>query len=67
MTVRLAWKTGYEGDEVALGVALAIALHAIPIAIIYLKAAFPSPPEVEEALIASNGRAHGAVLVRAGA
>jgi hypothetical protein len=52
MAARLAWKTGYEGDEVALGVALAIALHAIPIAIIYLKAAFPSPPQIEEALVA---------------
>jgi hypothetical protein len=32
------WKTGYESDEVAMGVALAVALHAIPIGIIVLKA-----------------------------
>jgi TonB C terminal len=36
------WKTGYESDEIAMGIALAVALHAIPIALIFIKAAFPS-------------------------
>jgi hypothetical protein len=35
------WKTGYESDEIAMGIALAIALHAIPIALIFIKAAYP--------------------------
>jgi hypothetical protein len=48
---RLAWRTGYEGDEVALGIALAIALHALPIAAILVKAAYPSNDEPEVALI----------------
>jgi len=52
MAARLAWKTEYESDEIALGVAVAIALHAIPIAALVFKAAFPSPPEPEEALVA---------------
>jgi hypothetical protein len=38
---RFNWKTGYESDEIAMGVALAIALHAIPIALIFIKAAYP--------------------------
>jgi hypothetical protein len=49
---RIAWRPGYEGDEIALGVALAIALHAIPILAIVLKALYPStdePPEPEVA------------------
>jgi hypothetical protein len=32
----LAWRPKYEGDEVALGVSLAFALHAIPITILVL-------------------------------
>jgi hypothetical protein len=39
---RLAWQTGYESDEVAMGVALAIALHLIPIGLIFIKAKFPT-------------------------
>jgi len=35
------WKTGYEPDEYAMGVGLAVALHAIPIALIFIKAAYP--------------------------
>jgi hypothetical protein len=38
---RFGWKTGYEADEVALGIALALALHAIPLALIFIKASFP--------------------------
>jgi TonB C terminal len=47
--LRLAWKTGYESDEIAIGVALAIALHLIPIGLIFIKAKFPTilPTEVE--------------------
>ena len=39
---RIAWKTGYEGDEIAIGIALAIALHLLPVALIVLKAKFPT-------------------------
>ena len=49
---RIAFRTKYEGDEVALGIALAIALHAIPIAAVYIKAAYPSGDAPEEALVA---------------
>ena len=52
MARALAWKTKYETDEVALGVALALALHAIPIAAIVLKATFPSIEAPEEPLVA---------------
>lgn len=46
---RLAWKTAYESDEVAVGVALAIALHLVPIGLIAIKAKFPTilPSTVE--------------------
>ena len=46
MTARVAWRAwvpAYEGDEVALGLALAFALHAIPIAAIILRVYFPAP------------------------
>ena len=45
-----AWRPKYEGDEIALGVSLAIALHAIPIAIIvlYSLGIFKRAPDVEE-------------------
>jgi TonB C terminal len=45
-----AWRPKYEGDEIALGVSLAIALHAIPIAIIvlYSLGIFHRAPDVEE-------------------
>ena len=49
---RTAWLPTYQGDEVAVGIALAIALHAIPIAALVYKAGHPSPPEIEESLIA---------------
>src|ERR1700722_4975901 len=39
---RLAWKTGYEPDEIAVGIALAIALHLIPAGLIFIKARFPT-------------------------
>ena len=48
----LAWETKYESDEIALGVAVALALHAIPIAAIVLKATFPSVDAAEEPLVA---------------
>jgi hypothetical protein len=45
---RFGWKTAYEGDEVALGIALTIALHAIPLALIFIKSAFPHVLESAE-------------------
>ncbi len=51
MAARLAWKTAYESDEVALGIALAIALHALPIAALILKALYPSLAEEEQPLV----------------
>jgi hypothetical protein len=48
MGARLAWSPEYEGDEVALGIALAFALHAIPIAAIILRVYFPAPPSADE-------------------
>ena len=51
MASRLAWKTAYESDEVALGIALAIALHALPIAAIIFKVLYPSLGEEERPLI----------------
>ena len=39
---RFAWKTGYESDEIAMGVAIAIALHLVPLGLIVLKAKFPT-------------------------
>ena len=44
----LAWKPGYESDEVAMGVGVAIALHALPIAAILLHVMLPAPPSAEE-------------------
>jgi hypothetical protein len=44
----LAWRPKYEGDEIALGVSLAIALHGIPIALIVLKAMYPNLNREEE-------------------
>ncbi len=52
MAARLAWKTKYEGDEIALGLALAVALHAIPITAMVVKTIFPSHDEPETALVA---------------
>jgi hypothetical protein len=49
---RTAWLPTYQGDEVAVGIALAIALHAIPIAALVYKARHPSAYEVEEPVIA---------------
>ncbi|WP_394821089.1 hypothetical protein [Pendulispora albinea] len=51
MASRLAWRTAYESDEVALGIALAIALHALPIAALILKAMYPSMGEEEKPLV----------------
>lgn len=39
---RPPFKTGYETDEVALGLCLAIALHALPVALLALGAVFPA-------------------------
>jgi hypothetical protein len=64
MVARLAWKPVYEGDEVALGVALAFALHAIPIAAIILRVYFPAPQEDEQPLIAQP--VIGATLLKLG-
>jgi hypothetical protein len=62
MTARTAvraWAAEYEGDEVALGVALAFALHAIPLAAIILRVYFPAPvvdeqPFVSQPVIGAN-------------
>jgi hypothetical protein len=53
MTARVAraWLPEYEGDEVALGVALAFALHAIPIAALILRLYFPAPVEDEQPFV----------------
>jgi len=64
MAARLAWKPGYEGDEVALGFALAFALHAIPIAIILLRVYFPAPNVEEQPLVAQP--VIGATLLKLG-
>src|SRR5881394_4600031 len=64
MATRLAWKTGYEGDEIALGVALAFALHAIPVAAIVLRVYFPAPHVEEEPLVARP--VIGATLLKLG-
>jgi hypothetical protein len=45
---RFNWKTGYESDEVAMAIALAIAIHAIPIGFIFVKAAYPHVLESTE-------------------
>jgi hypothetical protein len=52
MASQLALKTGYEGDEVALGLALAIAIHAIPIVILVVSILIPNHDAPEEALVA---------------
>ena len=49
-----AWKPGYEGDEVAVGMALAFALHAIPVAILLLSIYFPVPHVEEAPLVAPH-------------
>ena len=48
------WSPRYESDEVAVGVALAIALHALPLVVIVLKAAYPSLPEAPEQPLVSR-------------
>jgi hypothetical protein len=52
MAARLAWSPGYEGDEVALGVALAFALHAIPVVALVLRVYFPAPQVDEQPFVA---------------
>jgi hypothetical protein len=49
---RFNWKTGYESDEVAMGIALAVALHAIPIGLIYVNYKFPHVLESTEEVVA---------------
>jgi hypothetical protein len=46
------WKTGYESDEVAIGFAVTLAIHAIPIALIFIKAAYPHVLESTEEPVA---------------
>ena len=50
--VRRAWLPAYQGDEIAVGVALAIALHVIPMAALVYKAGHPSAQTLEEPAIA---------------
>ena len=64
MAARLAWSAGYEGDEVAVGVALAFALHAIPVAAILLRIYFPAPNVEEQPLVAQP--VIGATLLKLG-
>jgi hypothetical protein len=45
---RIAWKPGYEGDEIALAIGLAFALHAIPITILVLNFLYPNLSQEEE-------------------
>ena len=54
----------YEGDEVAIGVALAFALHAIPVAAILLRIYFPAPLIDEQPLVAQP--VIGATLLKLG-
>jgi hypothetical protein len=52
MAARVALKIGYEGDEVALGLALAIAIHAIPIILLLISIFLPSHDAPDEELVA---------------
>src|SRR5438105_1022100 len=47
------WRPKYEADEVAVGISLAVALHAIPIVILVLKAMgiLPASHEDERPLV----------------
>src|SRR5262245_47310994 len=45
------WRPRYEGDELALGVALGIALHVLPAVAIALKVMHPSPVVDEQPLV----------------
>ena len=59
MAARLAWSPSYEGDEVALGLALAFALHAIPVVALVLSVYFPArqvdeQPFVSQPVIGAN-------------
>ena len=45
---RIAWRPGYEGDEIALGIGVAFALHAIPITILILHFLYPNLSLEEE-------------------
>lgn len=38
---RFGYRPGYEGDEIGLGVAVTVAIHAVPVALLFLKALFP--------------------------
>jgi hypothetical protein len=51
-TVRTAWRPAYESDEVAVGVALAIALHLLPLGAIAYKKVYSSPPKDDAPLVA---------------
>ncbi len=51
---KLAWRIGYESDEVAFGVALALALHVIPMGAIAIKVAYPSKPDPGDEPITSK-------------
>jgi hypothetical protein len=64
MAERTAWSPGYEGDEVAVGVALAFALHAIPVAILVLRLYFPALQVDEQPLVAQP--VIGATLLKLG-
>jgi hypothetical protein len=63
-TKRIAWKPEFEGDEIALGVALAFALHALPIAALAIHVIFPSPPSADEPVVARP--VIGATLLKLG-
>jgi hypothetical protein len=46
------WRPHYEHDELALGVALAVALHVLPLALILFKAAHPGLPDSDQPTVA---------------
>jgi hypothetical protein len=63
---RIGYKPRYESDEVAVGIAIAIGIHAIPIALLILKATFPNlgPQVTDDPVIARP--VIGATLLKLG-
>lgn len=48
------WRPRYEGDEVALGLALGVALHALPVVAIALKVMLPGSAPIDEKPLVSK-------------
>lgn len=51
LDTRRSYKPTYEPDEYALGIALAIALHALPVILVFLHVLLPPAKEDEQALV----------------